>query len=1180
MLRTHRRILTVPLFAFLGTVSLFTSADTGIQRTDLSGKSHLTGDKPAAQDFLRKLPLTFIKNAGQKEKSVLFYEQGIDHTTVFTNQGISHSLGSESGETVTLVPLKASPFAIEALDMKEGKVNYFRGQDPKGWKTSIPTYGAILYKGIYPGIDLKVYGTNSQLEYDLTIAPGADPHQIRLSYKGARNLSVTKDGDMAIALKEGYILQKKPVLYQTIHQSRKAVEGRFLLVDATTYRFEVGPYNHKYPLVIDPVLDYSMYLNLRFADSVASIAVDTSGNTYVAGKTYKTAVLRESDAFILKLNPTAEALIYSTYLAGSADDGVSALAVDSAGNAYVTGDTISTDFPSTPGSFQSTFAGDYVSTGNDDAFVAKLNAMGDSLIYATYLGGRYWDSAKAIAIDSLGSAYVTGRTDSFNFPTSNPYQLNQGSTDVFLAKFNPSGSTLIYSTYLGGGGDDAAFALAVDSSGNAYLAGETFSADFPLCNPYQGAFAGKWDAFVTKFNSSGNALVYSTYLGGTDGSEVARALAVDSQGNAYVAGNTNSKDFPITPGSFQRTLAGSLGADAFVTKLNPAGNFLVYSTYLGGSDWDGTMTVAIDPAGNAYVAGYTGSTDFPVKNPYQGTYAGGYYDAFITKLNPAGNALVYSTYLGGSDIDEITTLAIDRSGSVYVAGGTSSSNFPTRNPFQGNYPNPFITKLVAGRTSIALSLPPGGSADIIDGRSADTIVDYSFDTGYADIKVDSGVTPYGTAVFRYKQDGVTVSEAGVPASSPTTSARIYIDYRKKISAVPGRSEAGKISVNTGIAVVNRGSATAHVSYTLRNAVGYTVSIGHDTIAAGSHFACFLDQLQDRASGFRLPSDFQIDMQPATLEISGDQPLSVTALRGTYNQRENFLMTTTPVADLTQPLSAEAIYFPQFADGGGYTTSLLLMNTSAATETGVLQLFDDNGNPFSVNPVGGAPNSSFPYSIPPGGIFRLQSDGSPKTTAAGWVKLTPQTGTYTPVGSGVFAYNPAAVLVSETGIPSAIATTHARLYVDLSHGHNTGLTIANIADTNAGIVIRAFEKEGATAAGTVKGPLLLSANGHDARFVDEFITGLPAGFTGVLDISSPTPFAALTLRSLINERNEFLMTAFPIADQNRSAPSPIVFPHIAARGGYTTQFILISAGAAAGTTLRFYDETGTPWDFID
>jgi len=346
-------------------------------------------------------------------------------------------------------------------------------------------------------------------------------------------------------------------------------------------------------------------------------------------------------------------------------------------------------------------------------------------------------------------------------------------------------------------------------------------------------------------------------------------------------------------------------------------------------------------------------------------------------------------------------------------------------------------------------------------------------TGYVKLAVNSGTTPYGTAVFSFSQDGMVVSEAGVPASPPTRSARLFIDYRKGVNALPVQSDAGSIDTNTGIAVMNYCSSTANVTYTLRDPNGIAIATGSGRIEAAHHFACFIDQLKNNGvPDFNLPADFQSRIQFGSLDVSADQPLSVLALRGTTNQRNEFLITTTPIADITQVPGNGSVYFPQFVDGGGYTTSLMLLNTSSVRETGKLEIRDKDGNPLTVNQVGGTNDSSFSYSIEPGGLFRFQTDGFPADTKAGWVRLTPDAGTPTPVGSGVFGYNPENVMVSESGIPAAVATMHARVYVDLSNNHNTGLAIANISNTGSNITIKAYQKDGVTVAGASKPPIPL------------------------------------------------------------------------------------------------------------
>ena len=472
------------------------------------------------------------------------------------------------------------------------------------------------------------------------------------------------------------------------------------------------------------------------------------------------------------------------------------------------------------------------------------------------------------------------------------------------------------------------------------------------------------------------------------------------------------------------------------------------------------------------------------------------------------------------------------------------------------------------RTSVDLDLGPAGASAYSTAAGSG-----STQTGYAALDINSGTAPYGTAVFSFRQNGVTVSEAGVPSSPPTDTARVFIDYRFGVLAIPSRNDSGLIDINTGVALVNCSANTASVTYTLRNEAGANISVGHGTIAGRAHHALFIDQLKAIAPDFDLPSDFSTRTRFASLEVSSDQPLSIVALRQVTNQRREVLFTTTPVADLTQRSSSEPAYFAQFADGGGYTTSLVLLNASAMAETGTFEILDDHGTPWPVTQVDGATNSKFRYGISPRGFLRFQTDGRNIEVHAGWVRLVPDTGTSTPVGAAVFSHNPENVLITESGAPATGSTSHARIYLDLSGDHNTGLAIANVAATSSTINVKAFQSDGVTGAGTSNGPLQLIGGGHLARFADQLIAGLPEGFTGVLDIRSTTPIAALTLRSLYNERHDFLLTTLPVADLNQSAPSPAMFPQIADGGGFLTQFILLNTGEPSSVTINFYDQVG-------
>jgi Bacterial Ig-like domain (group 3)/Beta-propeller repeat len=488
------------------------------------------------------------------------------------------------------------------------------------------------------------------------------------------------------------------------------------------------------------------------------IAVDSSGNAYVTGDTCSTdfptmnplqpandGTCGWGNAFVTKLNPSGSALVYSTYLGGSVADAGLGIAVDSSGNAYVTGETLSPDFPITPGAFQTACGGG--GSGCWDAFVAKINSSGSALVYSTYLGGDGVDAGWGIAVDRSSDAYVTGQTNSTNFPvTPGALQTTCGSnscsnSNAFVSKLNPSGSALVYSTYLGGSGGDYGNGIAVDSSDDAYVAGVTESTNFPTMNPLQPTFGGAIDAFVSKVNSSGSTLVYSTYLGGS-GQDFGQSIAVDSSGNAYVTGATESTNFP-TVSPLQPANGGS--TDAFVAKLNPSGSALLYSTYLGGAGYDSGNGIAVDSSGNAYVNGTTNSANFPTMNPLQAALAGG-GDAFVAEINSIGSALAYSTYLGGSGGEVGEGIAVDSSGSAFVTGFTTSTNFPTMNPLQpvygGGYSDAYVAKIgsISSATTTTLTRAPNPS---VFGQSV---------TFTATVTSQGSGTPTGTVTFT---DGLT-----------------------------------------------------------------------------------------------------------------------------------------------------------------------------------------------------------------------------------------------------------------------------------------------------------------------------------------------------------------------------------------------------------------------------------------
>jgi len=621
------------------------------------------------------LPVFFIANRGQAPPPVRFMAQGSGLTAYFLPREVL--LRAEGAWVHMRFEGAASSARVEGAKPLAAQANFLTGGSAE-WHAGVPLFGAVRYRGLYPGIDM-IYGSNGRrLKSEFVVAPGADPARIRIRYAGAGTVAIQPDGALSVPVKGRRLGEGAPYIYQEQNGVRLTVNGRYALAGNGAVGFALGPYDTSRPLIIDPVLSYSMLVGGTGFNAANAIAVDSTGAAYIAGYTdsYNLPTANpeqnfnagSNNAFVAKLNPAGSGLEYCTYIGGSADDRAYAIAVDSSGAAYVAGSATSPNFP-TEHPEQSSLE------GSRNAFVLKLSPAGNTLVFSTYLGGSGSDTANGIAVDAAGNSYVVGDTTSLNFPASGFQTAYHGSQDAFVTKISPSGGSLLFSTYLGGSSTDHGAAIAVDTSDSVYVTGSTYSADFPLANAFQRSLAGGSDAFVARLSSNGNTLLFSTYLGGSGGSaeypETAQGIALDSEGDAYVVGVTPSSDFPLSH-ALQPQLLGEM--DAFVAELSYSGS-LLYSTYLGGSGVDVGNAIAVDSSGAAYVAGYTFSTDFPIVGGFQ-TASGGGCDAFMAKLGPAGATLVYSTYLGGSGSDTATGIAVDTGGNVYLAGFTYSSNFP------------------------------------------------------------------------------------------------------------------------------------------------------------------------------------------------------------------------------------------------------------------------------------------------------------------------------------------------------------------------------------------------------------------------------------------------------------------------------------------------------------------------
>lgn len=769
----------------------------------------LSASAVAAPNSYGKLPLSFEVNHGQTDRRVQFLSRGPDRTLFLTATEAVLRVGDN---VVRMKVTGSSPASkAEGFAPLEAKSNYFIGHDPAKWQTGVSNYSRVRFREVYPGIDLVYYGGDGQLEYDWLVKPGADPSKIRLKFEGVRGLHLDANGDLVLKIASGEIREKKPVIYQG--DKSRQIAGRYVLRGRET-AFEVGAYDRTRELVIDPVVVYSAYFGGSATEGSNAVAADGSGNAYITGYTASTdfpTVNAEQgqqngslNAFIAKISADGTKLIYSTYLGGSATDIGTSIAVDSNGNALVTGWTESKDFP-VSNAYQSQYSSKSLAY---NAFVTKLNAAGNALIFSTYLGGDTDDQANGIAVDSSGSAYITGGTTSSNFPTTpgviqggpNPH----GNGLYFLTKMSASGA-LVYSTFLNTGDLDGLSGVpqgvAVDASGNAYVTGNTNRKDLILANALQSTYKGSQAAFISKVNPSGTALVYSTYLGGS-GTDQANAIAADSSGNAYITGSTTSADFP-TVGAVQSKYGGDL--DAFVTKINAAGSAIVYSTFLGGSSGDLGFGIGVDGTGKVWVAGTTTSQDFPIVNGLSAPFQFFEPDLFVAEFKGDGSALLFSSYTtdimayqGGSGR---SGFAVDQAGNVYATGPTEDKRpLPNAIALPGSTrllvlkiaagpATPSITSVVNG-ASFASGIVPGSWATI-QGSNLSTTTD-TWDNFIVNSKLPTSV------------DGVSLTVGG-------QSAYVYYISAGQINFIVPEVPAGpqQVVVTNSLGVSSAFSATVN-----------------------------------------------------------------------------------------------------------------------------------------------------------------------------------------------------------------------------------------------------------------------------------------------------------------------------------------------------------------------------------
>ena len=775
-----------------------------------------------------KLPVQFIPNEGQKDKTIAYYVEGQDRTIYFTPSGLTfvfekngdkaNKVGANSRWVVKLDFVKAKESVVPiGLEKSGALVSYFRGK-PEEWKAGLAPCSNLAYRDLWPGVDLVYSGTADRMKYEFVVRPGADPSRIRLSCRGAERFALTEDGRLTVQTPAGGFEDDAPVAFQEIDGARRDVPVTYDL-DAVTYGFAVGDYDPGRTLVIDPSsFIYCGFVGGAGEEKGQAIAVDGEGCAYIAGYTSMSGSTlpvivgpdltsngdySDTDAFVAKINASGTALVYCGFIGGSMYDFGLGIAVDGWGNAYVTGATRSSEssFPVTVGP-DLTLNGDQYS---DDAFVAKVTASGTALAYCGYIGGSSSDLGYGIAVDLSGSAYVTGRTDSgeSTFPVLvGPDLTHNGGSDAFVAKVNPSGADLAYSGYVGSSGGEGGHGIAVDAAGCAYVAGGTFRREdehglpvppfFPEIVGPDLSYNGGSDAFVAKVDSTGSSLVYSGYIGGLSG-ESCSAIAVDGAGIAYVTGSTTSDQatFPVKGGP-DLTFNGN--NDAFVAKVEASGASLVYCGYVGGSEDDYGYAIAVDGSGSAYLTGETWSdeTTFPsVNGPDRNRNGIGPIDAFVTKVESSGAALAYSGFLGGGNSDYGYGIAVDAAGCAYVTGSTGSSDLAvTVGPdltfnFNGSS-DAFVIKIPANPviyTPVITSLTPPSvepnhpaftlvvrGTDFSEGASLDI-----GDTGFGTTFVDETELHTELYHFYFGRGGIVPIRVHNPGGEVSNEAMFYVN---------------------------------------------------------------------------------------------------------------------------------------------------------------------------------------------------------------------------------------------------------------------------------------------------------------------------------------------------------------------------------------------------------------------
>lgn len=653
------------------------------------------------------IPIFFVQNDGQMDDQTLYFADAHGFGLYLVKDGEIFQPVDAPAVRITYLRANAA-VSVEGEEELEGRANFLLGNNESQWITNVPTFSAVRYDDLYPGITLVYHAGTTVLKREFIVEPGVNPAAIKMQYSGQEGLSLTENGAILIRTSGGTLIETAPICYQVVDGQKVSVAGGYHLSSGNIVTFSLGKYEPCLPVIIDPVLDYSTYVGGTQDDRGAGIGLDDFGYIYIAGSTkstnfplsnsppYQQKLNGSWDVFIFKIKPDGSLPVYSTYIGGFYEDQAHDLVVDnSTGIATITGYTYSPNYPITRGGPK---------FNESDVFVTQVNAAGSGLVWSTVLGGNWTEEGISIALRSDGDPVVVGFTGSsdFNVTTSDPWN---GCTDAFVARFNGNNGARISNRYFGGSGNDYAYGVALNGTDRIFITGSTDSPNFTVAPGFRALNSGQTDAFITVMSPT-LTILKDTYLGGIQ-NDIGTGIAVDQNSYPYITGYTNSPVspyslFPITPGAYQPNYAGGKN-DAFITKMDPTLNVLNYSTYLGGNLEDRAYDIALDSGMRAYVTGWTTSDDFPTHNAIYPSRNGIRSDAFVTEMNTTGQDLVFSTYLGGSYVDEGRAIFVTPDGvNMTLTGYTESSEFPIARPYQGflagfppiRYPDAFITKIV------------------------------------------------------------------------------------------------------------------------------------------------------------------------------------------------------------------------------------------------------------------------------------------------------------------------------------------------------------------------------------------------------------------------------------------------------------------------------------------------------